>query len=76
MMASQKQECPKCRGTMDEGFMLDHTHGGYEMPTFVLGPLRKKWWGIQTKGQTKFTVITYRCTRCGFLESHAISERK
>lgn len=56
--------------------MLDHTHGGYGMPTFVLGPLRKKWWGIQLKGQTKFNVVTYRCSRCGFLESHAAGEHR
>jgi hypothetical protein len=56
---------------MDEGFMLDHTHGGYGEPTFILGPMRKKWWGIQTKGQSKLKVITYRCVRCGFLESFA-----
>jgi hypothetical protein len=30
-MASQKRECPKCRGGLDEGFMLDHTHGGYAL---------------------------------------------
>jgi ribosomal protein S27AE len=75
-MGIQRRECPKCRGPMDEGFMLDHTHGGYETPTFVLGQLRKRWWGIQTKGQTKFSVITFRCSRCGFLESHANAERK
>lgn len=55
--------------------MLDHTHGGYGMPTFVLGPMRKKWYGIALKGQTKFNVITYRCSRCGFLESHALGQR-
>jgi hypothetical protein len=61
---------------MDEGFMLDNTHGGYEMPTFILGPLRKRWWGIHIKGQPKFSVVTYRCSRCGFLESFGLHERK
>lgn len=74
-MASQRRECPKCRANMDEGFMLDHTYGGYGVPTFVLGPLRKKWWGFQLKGQTKLNVITYRCSRCGFLESYTGEQR-
>ena len=74
-MADQRRECPKCHGSMDEGFMLDHTHGGYGMPTFVLGPMRKKWYGIALRGQTKFSVITYRCSRCGFLESHALGQQ-
>ncbi len=56
--------------------MLDNTHGGYEMPTFILGPLRKRWWGIHIKGQPKFSVVTYRCSRCGFLESFGLHERK
>lgn len=75
-MAGHKRECPKCRGSMDLGFMLDHAHSGYGMPTFVMGPLRKRWWGIQIKGQPKFDVVSFRCSRCGFLESHALIEQE
>lgn len=56
--------------------MLDTTHGDYTVPPFVLGPLRKKWWGLQLKGQTKLNVITYRCSRCGFLESYTTGEQR
>lgn len=73
-MASQRRECPKCRGSMDIGFMIDH-QGGHG-PSFVLGPLRKRWWGIRVKGQPRFDVLTFRCSRCGFLESHALVEKK
>lgn len=73
-MASQKRECPKCRAGMDEGFMLDHTHG--YAPTFVLGPMRSAWWGVKLKGQAKFNVITYRCSRCGFLESYGLEQQR
>lgn len=73
-MASQKRECPKCRGSMDIGFTIDHQGG--RGPSFVLGQVRKRWWGIKTKGQPKFDVIAFRCSRCGFLESHALEEKK
>lgn len=56
--------------------MLDHTHGGYALPTFVLGPMRRAWWGVKLKGQAKFNVITYRCSRCGFLESYALEQQR
>ena len=74
-MSDKRRECPKCRGSMDAGFLADHSQGAYSLPTFVLGPVRKKWWGIKLKGQPKFHVVTYRCSRCGFLESHATGEK-
>ena len=56
--------------------MLDHTHGGYALPTFVLGPMRRGWWGVKLKGQAKINVITFRCSRCGFLESYALEQQR
>ena len=61
---------------MDLGFMFNESQSGSGMPTFMMGPFRKRWWGIQTKGQPKFDVVTFRCSRCGFLESHALIEQK
>ena len=29
------------------------------------------WTGVRLGGRTRHRVITYRCTRCGFLEAYA-----
>lgn len=53
--------------------MLDNTHGGYAQSTWVLGPARRSiWTGLKLKGQPKLSVATYRCSRCGYLESYAV----
>lgn len=66
--------CPKCEGAMEEGFIPDrgdldllHTtqwHGGLADKTF--------WLGRKVADKRKFEVRSYRCSRCGFLESYAL----
>ena len=34
-------------------------------------PERSFWTGLKTKGRDRFTVMTYRCPQCGYLESYA-----
>ena len=34
-------------------------------------PVRAFWSGLDTKGRTRLEIITYRCERCGLLESYA-----
>lgn len=64
--------CAKCDGEMEEGFVLDNTHGGRLQSEWVEGPPeRSVWVGIKVKGKEHFPIATYRCRRCGYLESYA-----
>ncbi len=65
-------ECPKCKGRMEEGFMLDHTHGGFAVGRWIKGVPEKSFWtGIKTKGKEQRAVSTFRCESCNYLEFYA-----
>ena len=63
--------CPKCKGDMEEGFILDVTHGYRLASRWIAGAPEKSFWGIKMKGRRQLVVRTLRCTSCGFLESYA-----
>ncbi len=65
--------CLRCQSPMEEGVSLDHGHGNVLLPAEWLEgpPERSFWFGLKTKGREKFAVRTFRCTRCGYLESYA-----
>jgi hypothetical protein len=63
---------PKCDSRMEEGFILDHTHGGRLQAAWVEGkPQRSFWTGLKVKEGGTHAVVTFRCERCGYLESFA-----
>ena len=67
--------CPRCQGTMESGFIVDHTHGGFAPPEWVEGsPERSFWVGVKMSGKKRLPVETFRCERCGYLESYARSQ--
>jgi hypothetical protein len=60
---------------MDEGFLLDVSDGAYRRGTWVAGPAEKSFWtGVKLHGRDQMPVCTYRCRRCGYLESYARPE--
>lgn len=65
--------CPKCQGTMEEGFLLDiNQSGGRAVTSWVEGAPQKSFWlGVKIAKRKKIDVQTWRCGRCGFLESYA-----
>jgi hypothetical protein len=64
--------CPKCSGRMEEGFVLDRTHGGNLQATWVRGePVKSFWTGLKLKRESMVPVTTFRCSGCGYLESFA-----
>ena len=72
-MSDSKYRCPKCEGVMEEGYILDNTHGGRVQACWIQGqPVKSIWTGLRLKGADQRPVRTYRCTRCGFLESYAL----
>lgn len=69
---AQAKECPKCMGAMVDGFVVDHTHGGANVSTWVEGaPQRSVWVGLKLTGLKPIDITTWRCRRCGFIESYA-----
>jgi len=66
-------DCPRCGHAMKPGFVLDQTHRSVPAQQYwVEGePVKSFWFGLKTKGREKRAVRTYRCDRCGYLESYA-----
>ena len=65
-------QCPKCHSSMEEGFIVDHAHHNEGMvPEWVEGAPDERWWGLKTGGKENIQVVTFRCARCGYLESYA-----
>ena len=57
---------------MEEGFILDHSHGARMQSLWAEGkPQRSIWTGIKIAKDSQHPVSTYRCEKCGYLESYA-----
>ena len=58
---------------METGFILDRGHANAKQEQeWVEGDVVKSWWrGLDTTNREMFKVQTFRCTRCGYLESYA-----
>jgi predicted nucleic-acid-binding Zn-ribbon protein len=68
--------CPKCKGAMQEGFVLDR--GDYNIktkPVWVEGAPEESFWsGLKTKDRRMFTVRAFRCPQCNYLEFYTAEE--
>jgi hypothetical protein len=57
---------------MESGYILDEGYGNQTVGQwFAREPERSIWAGLKLHGKTKLDVTTYRCKRCGYLESYA-----
>jgi len=68
--------CPKCNNAMEPGFVVDHTQRDYAdesaEPEWAEGTVQISWIGhVKMKGKERHPVQTFRCVRCGYLESYA-----
>ena len=81
-MSTPAPTCARCRVAMEEGYLLDRGHGNYrDQAQWVEGgPDRIRWlgvdFGVQTKDREVLKVSTWRCPRCGLLESYATVSAK
>jgi hypothetical protein len=58
---------------MEPGFLLDRGHvNALSRAEWLEGEPEKAFLaGLKTKGKDRFPVTTFRCDRCGYLESYA-----
>jgi hypothetical protein len=57
---------------MESGFAIDQGHGTSTVSHWVEGaPEKSMWTGLKTRGRRQLPVETWRCTRCGWLDSYA-----
>jgi hypothetical protein len=73
---TQPMTCTKCGGSMELGFMVEHGHGASDHQVrWVEGEptLRVFFHSLKLGDRKPISVTTYRCDRCGYLESFAKS---
>ena len=65
-------DCLKCGGTMEEGLVIDQSLGSSAQQQWGSGkPERSAFEGTVPSSRRLCPVATYRCSKCGFLESYA-----
>ena len=67
-----KTTCSKCGGRMDQGWMPDARDQGPKPTVWIAGTPKKGFLGMfKVRGLTRHDIETWRCGRCGYLESYA-----
>jgi hypothetical protein len=57
---------------MEAGYIVDQGYGTNAVPKWVAGvPEKSIWVGLKLRKRQQIEVSTYRCRRCGYLESYA-----
>jgi hypothetical protein len=58
---------------MEQGFMVDRGHhSSANIQSWHAGEPQKSFWlGLRTNRDAQIEIQTYRCSRCGYLESYA-----
>jgi len=65
-------ECTKCGSAMEEGYMIDKSQAAVRPARWVEGPPEPALMGgLRTSGKACFLAVTFRCVKCGYLESYA-----
>lgn len=76
-MMQNKFICPKCKGEMEEGFILDKgDYASQQVSAWVEGEPHPSFWhgGVKVSDKRRYEVRSYRCVGCGYLESYAAIE--
>lgn len=71
------ESCPRCGVSLEEGFLLDESHGK-RLPSFwVRGrPQRSFWLGLKVPAKAEqFVMRALRCPRCGKVDFYASQNR-
>jgi hypothetical protein len=74
-MNNLSEVCPKCQGKMVLGFVVDFSHAQAVVSSWVEGSPEKSFWtGTKVPAEKRIPIGTFRCTKCGYLESYARPE--
>src|SRR5262245_12500458 len=74
-MSAEKLACPKCRGEMVRGFILDLSFPHRAVSHWVEGtPEKSLIAGTKVPAGKDMPTATFRCAGCGYLESYASPE--
>ena len=69
----QSRECPKCAGAMVDGYVVDQGYGTVSVSNWREGePQKSIWSGLKLRKTTPLEITTWRCRKCGYLESYAV----
>lgn len=66
------RKCPRCGGSQREGFLLDSSHNAVRVAQWAEGA--PEYWFLRflkLRGRERLPIQSWRCTRCGLLESYA-----
>ncbi len=65
-------KCPKCAGSMQEGFFVSRSLDYAKSDEWVAGgPEPSLLFGTQVRSKQHLRIVSYRCESCGSLESYA-----
>ena len=56
---------------MEIGFVPESKERSQKPEIWVEGAPEKRWYGIKLRGKRQLTIESWRCARCGYLESYA-----
>ena len=74
-MVDTSLHCPKCRGSMEKGYVADLTYGAVMQSAWTPGePIRRRIlggikWSWSQSANTP--IVMFRCQSCGYLEAYA-----
>jgi hypothetical protein len=57
---------------MQEGFVPDQSGAYQGVPIWIAGVPQKGFLGAKIEGKEAYAIRTFRCVKCGFLESYSI----
>jgi hypothetical protein len=67
-----ERRCGKCESTMREGFLIDRAHNSARVARWAEGAPEYWFLGmLRLRGRRQLPIRTFRCSKCGFLESYA-----
>lgn len=64
-------KCSKCSGEMQEGLVVDLNYAGILQSMWVEDPSATNAGPGAMDGKRKVKTMTYRCSKCGYLDSYA-----
>ena len=70
-MATGTRSCSKCGGRMKDGFIPEAREVGLKISTWFSGKPRRGFFGLKLRGLSQYEIETWRCEKCGYLESYA-----